>query len=188
MNRKGEDKPNSTIIFRPSMLYGKGFHEGYFTIMRQLEKGKYKIIGDGSNHIPVLHAEDAAKAYGLAVKQFGHKSMNGLKTMNVSCDPAPTQRELIWMLCDILGAPVPKDTIPVWNAKTMAKLGEFYYGLRGKPKPLVEFVNKMASDRVFDVSLAKETLGYRPEKALHEGIKEVVEEYKNIREDNKTSK
>ena len=181
-------KDNQTIILRPSMLYGRGFHSGYFTMIDQIKKRKYKIIGDGENHIPILHADDAAQAFEKTVNKFGDAELMGLKLMNISCKPTPTQNELIKTVCDIIDAPMPKKHIPLWEAKLLAKLEEYYYKLKGERKPLQEYINKMASDRIFDISEAKRLIGYKPKVNIEQGIREVIDEYESIRTKSKNKK
>ena len=170
----GKEK-NKTIIFRPAMLYGKGFDEGYAFVVEKLMNGRYRIIGDGKNHVPILHAEDAATAYERVVRRFSQNELTGLKIMNLSCEQTPTQDQLIAIICKVLGVRFPEKHVPVWQAKLTAKIYEVVYKLRCKPVPLSEYINKLASDRIFDVSKAKKLLGFKPKKEIEEGIREAVQ-------------
>ena len=116
------------------------------------------------------------------------EELMGLKLMNISCKPTPTQNELIKTVCDIIDAPMPKKHIPLWEAKLLAKLGEYYYKLKGERKPLQEYINKMASDRIFDISEAKRLIGYKPKVDIEQGIRDVIDEYESIQTRSKNKK
>ncbi|MCX6773109.1 MAG: NAD(P)-dependent oxidoreductase [Candidatus Micrarchaeota archaeon] len=47
-------------FLRIAMVYGPGFKEGYFDILRYVDEGKMKIIGDGKNRMPLVHVDGRA--------------------------------------------------------------------------------------------------------------------------------
>ena len=61
----------------------------------------------------------------------------------------------------------------------LATFIEFFFLLIGK-KPLVTKRNILAtaSDRIYDISKAKEELGYSPQVSMEEGITKVIKWYK----------
>ena len=56
------------VILRPPIVYGTGsaFKEFFLDLMR---RGLFRVVGDGSYYIDVVHVEDCAAAYRLALER-----------------------------------------------------------------------------------------------------------------------
>ncbi len=56
------------VILRPPFVYGVGsaFKEYFLDLMR---RGVFRVVGDGSYYINLVHVEDCAAAYRLAIEQ-----------------------------------------------------------------------------------------------------------------------
>ena len=76
-------------------IYGNG---GLFRFQYEmLKKNRYKIIGKGENHIPVIHASDAAKAIikSIEKKPFGEKFI-------IADDTPVNQRDFTNHMADLM--------------------------------------------------------------------------------------
>lgn len=164
-------KKGKHAILRIGTIYGPEF-EDYSNILRMLEKGKMFIIGDGKNHIPFVHAEDAAKAVAAAVE-------NG-QGIYVACGESKTQVEIYSIACRELGVSVPKRHVSFWMANLLGRLGELGALVGKKPKFTREHMGILGGDRAFRWERAKRELGFEP-RGIEEGIKEMVKEYKKER-------
>jgi nucleoside-diphosphate-sugar epimerase len=127
------------IVMLPGQIYGPG---GLFQIMyRWMEKGRYRIVGKGDNHIPRIHVEDAADAYALAVEKLP------LGEKFILADDTPcTVREFTEYMAGCMGVPIPKTVPRFIISKVLGKL-------------LVETItmNCLVSN-----AKAKERLGWKP--------------------------
>lgn len=164
----------NVVILRLSMLYGPGFDKGYFFILKSIEKGDIKIIGNGKNRVPLLHVRDAVKAIGLSLE---NETKSG-SIYNVSAVEPITQEELLEMAAEELGVQLTKKHMPVLLVKFFAGLELIAsYLTMSEPKLLNEYVEKISSDRQFDMYRIEMDLGFIPEISIKEGIKEMVEYY-----------
>jgi hypothetical protein len=87
------------------------------TLFPRLAKGRMPVVGDGSNRLPLIHVEDAARAL---------VHLATLSTEQVTAHPwivtdgtRTTQRELLELGAKLLGAPRPK-SVPRWLASVVA--------------------------------------------------------------------
>ena len=62
-------KHGTLIVVRPGDVYGRGGGLRAMFAQSAKESGAARIIGDGSNHWPVVHVEDLAKLYVLALEK-----------------------------------------------------------------------------------------------------------------------
>jgi dihydroflavonol-4-reductase len=164
-------KKGRHAILRIGTIYGPGF-EDYYNILKMLEKGKMFVIGDGKNHVPFVHVEDAAKAVAAAVE-------NGQGTY-VVCGESKTQEEIYSIACRELGVAPPKKHVSFWMANLLGRLGELGALIGKKPKLTREHMSILGGDRAFKWERAREELGFRP-RGIDEGVKEMVKEYKKDR-------
>jgi nucleoside-diphosphate-sugar epimerase len=157
------------VILRIGTIYGPGFGD-YYKVLSYIERGKMKIIGDGSNRVPFVHVEDVADAIASAVSK-------GKGVYVIAGDPL-TQKEIYSVAARALDVKEPGSTVSKSAAGLLASFQEFTYHLGGK-KPLLtkEHISVLANDRVFDCSKAKKDLGFSP-RPLDHGIREMVLSYK----------
>lgn len=93
---------------------GKAFGE---SILPQIAKGKWKIIGNGSNHMPLVHVEDAA---GGIIHLAGlDRAEVRQKTFVLADASATTAKELYVDAARMLGAKTPSHA-PAWLASLFA--------------------------------------------------------------------
>jgi dihydroflavonol-4-reductase len=162
------EKHENSIILRIATIYGPGF-EDYPRILKQIKKGTMKMIGDGKNRIPFVHAEDVADTIVNAVDA---KVKPGTYVL---AGEALTQEEIMRLSAKLLGVDAPAERIPLNAALMFVKFEESKsFMLKQKPKMTTEHVLVLASDRVFDCSKAKKFLRFRPRK-LEDGIREIIE-------------
>ncbi len=172
-------KKNNGIIIRSTDVFGKGFKEGYYFIISKLEKNELPIIGSGKNFIHWIHVSDLVQALLLA-KERGKPG----EVYLVAGKEVKTLKECIELLCKYLGVEPPKKHIPIWFAKLTAYSSMIKKKIRGvRPELIPEYIDKMTSNRTFDISKAKKELGFEPKVSYEEAAKEMVEEYKKSKEE-----
>jgi nucleoside-diphosphate-sugar epimerase len=155
------------VILRVGTLYGPQF-EVFFNMIRLIEKGKIRIIGEGDNRVSFTHVDDVADVFVEAIKR-------GNGTYVVAGD-AITQNQIIEIVCNELNVPIPKHT-----SKMMALLAIKIKSLISRKKPTITgwHINVLSSDREFDCSRAKKKLEFSP-RPLEKGIKDMVKRYRNL--------
>lgn len=90
-----------TAILRPSLVYGRGGpFQKYFVDL--IKRGKYRVVGDGTNYLPLIHVQDCVKAYALAME----KRPAG-DTFLLADDAPVTLRTISDVVADALGTKRP---------------------------------------------------------------------------------
>jgi nucleoside-diphosphate-sugar epimerase len=90
----------NVVILSPGFVYGAG---GFLQMSAEmLAKGKYRIIGDGANFWSLVHVDDVAEAYALALA----RGKPGEAYFLADDEPLP-RRTVLDMLADAIGRPRP---------------------------------------------------------------------------------
>ena len=161
------------IIIRSVDIVGSGFEEGYHNVIEKISEGKMQIIGDGKNLIHYIHISDLVQALLLA-KDKGQAGEIYL----VAGPEARTQEESFATLARFLRKPAPSKKISVELARFLARVNIVKAKLkRKKPSFIPAYVDKIVANREFDISKAREELGFEPKVSADEQAKEMVEEY-----------
>ena len=160
------NKNTKYTIFRISTIYGPGFESSFFKVFKALEEGKMVIIGDGKNHLALVHINDVLKAILLSI---GNKSAYN-EIFNLSDGNEYTQEGLLDLAADLLKVPRPNKHISPIIAKLIAKSG-------GISPDELRF---LMSDRKVDISKIKEYLGFKPDYSIWNNGIELVNEYKEF--------
>lgn len=161
-NPRGTDL--RTVALRPHLVWGKGDPHIAPRLISQARAGKLKQVGDGTNKVDMTHVRNAASAHWKALESL-QEDRSGGKAYFIS-DDAPVQ---IWAwaneLLQKVGEPPIRSKVSLKTALRIGGILEWAYRtfpLRGEP-PLTRFVAmQMAEDHWFDLSAAKQDLGYRP--------------------------
>ncbi len=156
------DKIDYTIL-RLATIYGVGFEASYFKLFKSIKEGKAYIIGDGKNHLSMIHIEDVISAFLLAEeKRSGSKEI-----YNLSDGVRYTQEGLIDMAADMLKVPRPKRHISPIVVNLVAKR-------RGLNSDELRF---LTSNRILDISKIKKDLGMVPSVNVKDATMEMMMDF-----------
>lgn len=169
------------IIIRSADVYGPGFEEGYFSVFEMLEQGKMPVFGDGKNVLQYIHINDLVQALLLAKE----KGKSG-ETYIVTGKDMKTQRELYELICKLLGVDFKEKHASAMFAEAKLRLKILSSKIKGKkPGFIPEYVKKLSANRVFDITKAKNELGFQPQVEYEKGISEIIDEYKKLKQEQK---
>lgn len=165
-----------TVLLRFGMVYGPGFEDRYFKVLEYIEKGKMKILGDGSNRVPFVHVNDVISAVLLALDA----PVQSGSAYNIVGQDACTQEEIYRMAAQELGVAPPKEHASPYLAKFAAMSLSAAASLSfGKPPSVTtEHIRQLTLDRAYSCEKAKKELGWEPKVKLADGIREMVGLYK----------
>jgi nucleoside-diphosphate-sugar epimerase len=132
----------SVIRLAPT-VHGAG-DKGFIAMLTQLarEKGVSAYVGEGSNHWPAVHRDDAARLYRLALEGAPAGSV-----LHATADTGVTLREIAETIAQGIG--VPAKSIP-------AEEGAAHFGWMVAPVTL---------DNQASSGITRELLGWQPERA-----------------------
>lgn len=152
-----------STVFRMATVYGPGFEDSFFKVIRLIREQKAYIVGDGQNKLALTHANDAAEGFSLAIE----KRMSKGKTYNLSDGHEYTQQYLFNVVADTLGVPRPTRHISPLLVKVLAKT-------HGVDSDELRF---LTSNRSLDISLIRRELGFEPKVDIKDGIYEAIKKF-----------
>lgn len=158
-------KENNGIIVRSPDVLMPRFTEGYDTVFSKLMKGKMPIIGDGKNFIDYIYITDLIQALLLA-KERGR---NG-EVYLVSGKGVKTQKECLEIAAKYLNAEPPKKHVSVFSARLFSRI-------KRSKDFIPEYVERIVRNRTYDITKAKNELGFDPKIDLDTAIKMMTENY-----------
>lgn len=158
------DKIDFTIM-RMAAIYGPGFDESYFKLFKAIKEGKAYIIGDGKNHLAIVHIEDVVSALILAMEN----KKSAKNVYNLSDGVKYTQEGLLNMTADMLKVDRPKRHISPIVVNLVAKN-------RGLDSDELRF---LMSNRVLDTTRIRKELGFKPSVNISDAGIEMVRKFLN---------
>lgn len=160
-----EGKLNGVVV-RPVGIYGPG-DTRFLKLFRHIYKGNFKMIGKGDVLYHLTFVEDLVEGIILA----GETTEASGQIYTLGGNEYMPLNKLVQLIGQIMGKPVSKMRIPLWPVYIAALLCELICRPFGIEPPLyrrrLDFFTK---DRAFDISKAKNELGYQPRVALKDGL------------------
>lgn len=158
-------KANNGIVVRSPDVLMPRFTEGYDMIFSKLMEGRMPIIGDGKNFIDYIYITDLIQALLLAMEK-GKKG----EIYMVSGKGVKTQKECLEIASKFLNVEPPKKHVSAFSALLSSKI-------RRKKDFTPEYVEKIVRNRTYDITKAKNELGFDPKIDMETAIKLMVENY-----------
>ncbi len=162
------------VVVRPVGIYGPG-DTRFLKLFRHIYKGNFKMIGKGNVLYHLTFVEDLAQGIILA----GETPAASRQIYTIGGNEYLPLTDLVKMIAQVLDKPVSKIHIPLWPAYTAAFLCEMICRPLGIEPPIyrrrLDFFTK---DRAFDISKARNELGYNPKVPLEEGLTRTAQWYK----------
>lgn len=163
-----------TCALRPHLVWGENDPHLLPRVIERAKKGRLRIVGDGRNRIDTVHVVNAAAAHldALDRLQSEPERVGGRAYFIAQDEPV----ECGWWLrtiCEIAGAPIPNKHISFGAAYRIGGWLETAYRWTGRTQepPMTRFVAaQLAKDHFFDISAAKERLGFRVRVTMEDGL------------------
>jgi nucleoside-diphosphate-sugar epimerase len=160
------------IILRPHLIWGPEDNHLVPGIIKRA--GRLKRIGDGTNLVDTIYVDNAAHAHLLARNALKRDStLTGNVYFISQDDPVP-----LWEMVDSFlyaaGLPPVKGRVSASTAFLAGRCFESVYRFFGiqKEPPMTSFAAKeLATSHWFDISRAKQDLGYAPLVSTQEGLR-----------------
>lgn len=165
-----------TIVLRPHEIWGPG--DPHF-LPRLLKRAKkLKRIGNGKNLVDTLYIDNAADAHVLAADKLRENpSLSGRIYFITQDEPIPAW-DMINAILKAAGHDPVKGSLPFRAAWLIGAILEFFYrtlGLPGEP-PMTRFLAEaVATSHWFNISAAKQDLGYQPKVSTAEGLERLAQ-------------
>lgn len=161
-------------VVRPVGIYGPG-DTRFLKLFRAVDRGTFVMIGSGETLYHLTYVEDLVRGIRLA----GRRPEAVGEVFTLGGPRYTTLRELVDLLADVLDRPRPRLRVPYapvyWASVVCARVCRTL----GVEPPLfprrVEFFDL---DRAFDITRAREKLGYEPRVDLETGLRRTAEWYR----------
>lgn len=174
--RKAAAEGLRTIVLRPHLIWGPRDNHLVPRIIARAHK--LARVGDGTNRVDSIYIDNAAEAHVLAADALGsNPGLSGNVYFISQGEPIP-----LWEMVDrILAAagigPVER-TVPkgvAWSVGALLELTYALFRIKSEP-PMTRFVaNELSTAHWFDISAARQDLGYSPRVSTEEGLARLAE-------------
>ena len=170
-----EEKKIPGVVARPCAIYGPGDNR-LLRLFKSIYHQSFIMIGKGDVSYHLVYVDDLVDAFELCGEKKGAIGEDYI----IGGDEIPTLNELTEAIANALDVPVPDKRFPFVTPIMFASwLCEKVYTPFGKEPPIFpRRVNWFIKNRAFDISKAKNELGYEPKFDLKTGIKITADWYK----------
>lgn len=162
------------VIARPSGIYGPGDRR-LLKLFRGVARRKFVILGDGKIFYHLTYIDDLVEGFRLCGEVPGAAG----RTYILAGGEVPTLNALAAMIAQDASVPPPSLHLPVWPFWLAGAACEALCAPFGIEPPLyrrrVDFFTK---SRAFDITRARQDLGYLPSVDLREGIRRTMAWYR----------
>ena len=153
-------------IVRPSGIYGPGDRR-LLKLFGGVARGRFPMLGSGEIYYHLTYIDDLVDGFRLC----GELPAAANRTYILAGGEVTTLNELVKLIAEVAGVDPPRVHFPVWPVWAAAALCEAVCVPFGIEPPLyrrrVDFYTK---SRAFDISRARQELGYAPRVGLRDGI------------------
>jgi len=150
------------IIIRPRAIFGPRDTTLLPRLMRQMEHGRLRILGDGRNRADLTYVDNVVDALLLCAQ--APEALLG-RTYHITNGEPLRLWGAIDKLCAALGYPLPARRLPLPAALALAGLLEQAHAILrrpGEPALTRYAVRMLALDATLDITAARRDLGYAP--------------------------
>jgi nucleoside-diphosphate-sugar epimerase len=162
----------ATLALRPHLIFGPGDTNLIPTVLEKARNGALVQVGAGKNKVDFCYIDDCVAAHVGAMRALEERASARGRAYFVSQGDPVLMWEWIAKLLEYHGcAPVTK-RVPLWLAHALAGFSEFSakVGLVQEPRLTRFLVSEMATDHWFDISAARNELGYQPRYGVFEAL------------------
>ncbi|WP_374597749.1 NAD-dependent epimerase/dehydratase family protein [Brevundimonas sp.] len=152
-----------TVAVRPRALIGPDDTVLLPRILRLVRKGRFPLFRRGEALVELTDVRDGARALMLADR---HREVAGGQAINISGRQALPIATLVKRLGDRLDVPVRIVPLPLWLGQAVSVVSDAVCRiLPGRPEPILTpyTLSTLAWSQTFDLTKARNLLGYEPE-------------------------
>jgi nucleoside-diphosphate-sugar epimerase len=161
-------------IVRPAAIYGPGDPERFLMLYRRAAKGRFLMLGNGRTHYHPLYISNLIDAMVLAMATDRARGQAYL----IADQHSLPIKDLVRLVGESLGIRVRFIHVPFVPVYVVAVLCEWVFKpLPFEPPIFPRRVDWFRQNRSFDISKAREELGYEPAIDLSGGLKRTAEWY-----------
>jgi nucleoside-diphosphate-sugar epimerase len=166
----------ATVSLRPHLVWGPGDNQLLPRLRSRAAGGVIRLPGPGKL-IDTVYVENAAAAHLRALDALAENRICHGRTYFISNDEPWPQARIIKALLNAAGMDVEVRAVPPILARTAGAFSEWFWrrtGRSGEP-PLTRWaVEQLSTAHWYDISAAREELGYSPAISMKEGLEHLA--------------
>lgn len=162
---------------RPHIIWGPGDAHIVPRLVSRARAGRLVRVGDGTNLVDITYVDNAARAHLLAADRLAEKSPVRGRPFFISQGEPVNLWGWVDDLLARLDVPPVRRALPLWGAYLLGAVLEGLWGALRLPDepPMTRFMAaQLGTSHYYDISAARELLGYRPEVSTEEGLERLV--------------
>jgi 2-alkyl-3-oxoalkanoate reductase len=156
-------------VLRPGLIYGPGDCRNLPQMIRAVQGGRFAYIRSRDNAMPIVYVRDMVQAMRLAARTPAARG----RAYHITDGSHTTVGQFIDCLAELLGCPPPKTVLPF----VVPYLGCLFFEslaalrlYRGKAPISRTSLNFLGHSRSFDITRARQEIGYNPQVMYQEGL------------------
>jgi dihydroflavonol-4-reductase len=161
-------------IVRPSGIYGPGDRR-LLKLFRGVARGRLPMLGSGEIYYHLTYIDDLVEGFRLC----GEHPAAADRTYILAGGEVTTLNDLVALVAAVAGTKPPRVHLPVWPFWIAGAACELLCAPFGLEPPIyrrrVDFYTK---SRAFDITRARQEIGYAPRVGLREGVAKTLEWYR----------
>ncbi len=157
------------VITRTSNVFGPGVLD-WRELFQVIAQGRFRFVGKGEGLMQVTSTDDLAEGLWLC----GIRPAIEGNVYILTGDQSITLREWIELIRAETGGSIQVPAIPGSLLRFYNMLNSLVYAVTGRELPKADRINLFMGDRSFDISRAKEDLGYQPGTSAAEIVHQTV--------------
>lgn len=176
----GGNDPTKRRCFtmRPTVTFGMGNFANMFTLIKQIETGRYLPVGAGENIKSLSFVENIVDAVLTLWIKKGPDQSSAYSAYNYVCQPDLSSGQISKIIYESLGKKPPGFSVPYWLARVLALPFDLVIAVTGKNLPVSGArIKKMAKSRTQYESKRIREAGFEQKTSLEDGIKKMVRWY-----------
>jgi len=159
----------STVILRPSLVFGQGDRGNMLSLIRQVSSGKYFLVGSGSAQKSLIYARDLANAIILLIKSRKQQ----FELFNIANPEPVTVKQLSEAILAAAGKEPKLLSLPPWFISFVALIANMLLGRRSPLSP--DRLAKLTRDNSVSVKAFVDAYGFKPEFELQSALANEIE-------------
>ena len=166
-------------VNRPAMVYGPGDTRMMLKLCKMIDAGWFRMIGSGEVLAHLGFIDDQIDSFVLCAT--APRDDVHCEAFNIASDQPCTLNELARSIAKSLGTGLSRMRVPVWPVWLAALACEIACKPLGLRPPLFRRrVGFFTHNRAFDLTKARQRLGYRSRWQLADGVAETVRWYRSL--------
>ncbi len=163
-------------VVRPGPIYGPTDRR-LLKLIGGVARRRFLLLGSGKPHFQMVYVDDLVEGFRLAAERPEAVG----RTYILTGEEAPTLRELVREIAAIARVPEPRVRLPVWPFWLAGALCEAVCVPFGIEPPIYRRrVKFFTNNRWFDISRARDELGFMPRTPLREGLRRTLDSYRTL--------